>query len=210
MDKIDDYLRRTESAVRKLFDGIQEYIALIPRNPSFCRAFSDQDDIWKQYEEWHKEHEAEFEAVKAAEKMYFAESFAQATLCGSVLQVAAKAIECYSSNDSVPSDIDFLGSSEARKYCIGRRVWTVPIGLIVYAGRNQHMHYEEQSLSKINKSVFNRLALNHGIGGAASMRHPAFDLENKGNLPSFANNITAILNWRTYEQYEQDLRSMLS
>jgi len=145
-----------------------------------------------------------------AQREYIAESFAQATLCGSVLQVAAKAIECYSRNMNIPVDWCSIikPGSKAVPFCAGRLVRKVPLGLVVYAARNQHTHFNDAGLHEPSVSVFEYLALNHGIKAGQLLRDPAFDLNNTG-LVSYASNCTALIGWRTYEAYEHDMRALL-
>jgi hypothetical protein len=84
-------------------------------------------------------------------------------------------------------------------------VRTVPIGLIIYAGRNQHTHFNEPKLTKVNVAVFERLA-DHPED--ATVKDPEHDLDNP-LLDSYASNITFILGWRSYDAYAADLGSLL-
>ncbi len=86
----------------------------------------------------------------------------------------------------------------------------MPIGLVIYAGRNQHIHFEDQNLREPNVEVFRRLATNHGYGkgGTTPVVDPAFHLGTE-SITSFANNITALIEWRSVEAYETDMRKLL-
>src|SRR3990167_6929857 len=95
-------------------------------------------------------------------------------------------------------------------FCTGRLVRGVPLGLIVYAGRNQHTHFEDQNLREPNVEVFRRLAMYHGLGKAdkQSVVDPAFHLDTE-SITSFAHNITALIEWRSLDAYESDMRQLL-
>ena len=82
------------------------------------------------------------------------------------------------------------------------------LGLIILAGRNQHMHFGDEPLRDPNVSIFARLASFGSMGGDETVHDPAFDLENK-NLVSFAHNITALIGWRSFGNYQRDLRELL-
>src|SRR6478672_3402021 len=41
------------------------------------------------------------------------------------------------------------------RFCVGRDFGDLPMGMLVYAGRNQYHHYSEERLSVINEVVFN-------------------------------------------------------
>jgi hypothetical protein len=212
MQTAAEYLNKTESAARKLFEGIDSYTSILRQHPTsaFTTSYTDEADFQAQYEAWAKQNAGLIRASIEAQREYVAESFAQATLCGAVLQVAAKAIECYSNNKSVP--LDWLSlikpTSKGVPFCTGRLIRTIPLGLVIYAARNQHTHFEDEELREPNVSVFERLAVNHGIKTDQLIRDPAFDLQNTG-LVSYASNCTALIGWRSYEAYEHDMHALL-
>lgn len=203
------YVERTETAVRKLFEGIASYTNVLSaiRGTTFVSGELDPVAFQVQYEAWAKENAAALAASAAAQREFSEQAFAMATLCGAVLQVAAKGIECYSKNALVPPGMrEVVGSSrKAVPFCIGREVRGVPIGLIIYAGRNQHMHFNEPSLNAVNEAVFAKLAV---LPQHQYITDPALDLANP-LLQSYASNIAFILGWRSYEAYASDIRSLL-
>ena len=189
MDTLEEYLQQTETAAQILFEGIDKYLETIKSVP-----LSDVGTTAK----W-----------SAAQKQYIYESFAMATLCGAVLQLAYMAIKQYSNNSSVPDRFNALinRGSLAKKFCIGREKHSVPIGLIIYAGRNQAAHYDDIELREPNKSIFEKLCKRTSKGGR-EFRDPALDLNN-GSTINFAGNITYILDWCDYDAYQQDMRNLL-
>jgi hypothetical protein len=209
MDTPATYLIKTETAVRKLFEGIKHYTDLLTpiKDAVFVGDGTDFNKLQHDYDLWASKNAAALAASTAAQKLFSAQSFAMATLCGAVLQVAAKAIECYSQNQDVPEHLTDIArkTKSAHPFCIGREIKGLPIGLIIYAGRNQHTHFNDSSLSKINTAIFDQLALhaNH-----PSLKDPGLDLGNP-SIDSHANNITSILGWRSYESYEADIRALL-
>jgi hypothetical protein len=213
MQSAADYLDRTRSAAAKLFEGIDTYLALLRQHSTtFVTSHTNQNDFQRQYDAWYETNRSDIQAAREAQKQYLGESFAQATLCGSILQIAAKAIECYSKNTTIPEDWKSLIKPEAKpaSFCTGRIVRGVPLGLVVYAGRNQHIHFEDQNLREPNVEVFRRLAKNHGYGKGSTepVIDPAFHLGTE-SINSFANNITALIGWRSVEAYETDMRKLL-
>jgi hypothetical protein len=124
--------------------------------------------------------------------------------------VAAKAIECYSENEAIPEGWrKFIRpNNKAARFCIGREIRGVPLGLVIYAARNQHTHFEDSELREPSCEVFRRLAENHGLKSEEPFVDPAFDLDNKG-LVSYASNCTALMEWRNYSSYEADMRALL-
>ena len=191
-----EYLEKTESATRKLFEGIDSYLEVIRR--------------LAKYDVWVRENETDIAASLKAQRDFVAESFAHATLCGAVLQVAHKALECYSTNTAVAAEWTSLirQGTTAVPFCCGRLVRGVPLGLVIYAARNQHAHFDDDELRDPNLSIFNRLATNHGIASPTPFRDPVFDLEHP-RLVSFASNVTGLIEWRSYAAYENDIRVLL-
>ena len=132
-----------------------------------------------------------------------------ATISGAVLQLAYMAIKQYSNHASAPEQFDALikKNSPAEKFCIGREIRSIPIGLIIYAGRNQAAHYDDSDLREPNRSIFENLC-NRTSRAGKEYRDPAYDLGN-GITVSFAANITALLGWRSYNTYLDDMRNLL-
>ncbi|NKI97567.1 hypothetical protein [Rhizobacter sp. SG703] len=213
MQNAAQYLDKTRSAAQRLFEGIDAYLALLrDHSTTFVTSHTSEEDFQRQYDAWYAERRSAIQAALDAQKQYIGESFAQATLCGAVLQLAAKAIECYSKNSHIPQDwVSFVKPhSKPVPFCTGRLVRGIPLGLVVYAARNQHTHFEDQNLREPNVEVFRRLAVNHGYGKGSTgpVVDPAFHLGTK-SIVSFANNVTALLEWRSLEAYEADMRMLL-
>jgi hypothetical protein len=167
MQDAAQYLDKTRSAAARHFEGIDAYLALLrEHSTTFVTSATCEGDFQKQYDAWYAANRSRIQAALEAQKQYLGESFAQATLCGAVLQLAAKAVECYSSNSRIPEDwVSFIKpGSKPVPFCAGRLVRGVPLGLVIYAGRNQHTHFEDQKLREPNVEVFRRLAVNHGYG----------------------------------------------
>lgn len=200
MNTIDDYLSGTESAMRSLFAGIASYTAMIGRIPVYTTW--DPDPNSPAFKKWLEDNAEEIKASFERHRQFTASAFAMATLCGAVLQVADKAIELYSANTTVPESVKGLllpNKTTGAPYCIGREIRGIPIGLI-YAGRNQHAHFEELPKA-IGRAVFERLA--HPGG----QYDPSFDLHND-RLVNYAHNITGLLQWRSYEAYLADMQQL--
>lgn len=208
-----EYLYKTESAMRKLFEGIDSYFAPLRRSQSLAFESSTADDEERDAERdaWIRQNRNAIMASFADHREFIAESFAQAVLCGAVLQVAAKAIEMYSANATIPPEWQAAASkgNKTVKFCYGRPVRGIPLGLIIYAGRNQHTHIEDKDqLHEPSRTVFERLATRNSNAAEVQYRDPAFDLAND-RLVSFASNIINLIGWDTYEAYDQDIRPML-
>jgi hypothetical protein len=144
------------------------------------------------------------------QRQFVAESFANAVLAGSVLQVAAKAIEVYSTNTNVSNDWKVvIGKSRAPiPFCIGRMVRGVPTGLVIYGGRNQHMHYNEAALQPVNREIFARMAAYSEHEELKGFVDPGLDLTNP-LLDSFASNVLYVLGWKSYNDYIADMKVLL-
>ncbi len=213
MQNATQYLDKTRSAATVLFNGIEAYSTFLrERSITFAASYFDEEDFQTQYGAWRARNQSMIQADLEAQRHYMNESFAQATLCGSVLQLAAKAIECYSCNTQIPKDwVSFIRpGNKSAPFCTGKLVREVPLGLVIYAARNQHTHFNEQHLNEQNREVFRRLSTNHGYGkdNLETFRDPSFDLEIP-NITSFASNITRLIGWRSLTEYESDMKQLL-
>lgn len=203
-----EYLRKTESAVQTLFKGIDTYVALLRGHSDavFVTSYTNYADLQLQFDAWAEKNQEALARQRAAVTRYSDEVFAQAALCGSVLQIAAKGLSIYSDNATVPKEWKSVVSKSMARYCIGRSLRGVPLGLVIYAARNQHTHYEDDELREPGPAVFESLAVNHGYSSAE--RDPSFDLNNKA-IDSFANNVTGLMGWRSYEAYLADMELLI-
>ena len=211
MQTLDEYLGKTESAVRHLFGALDAYRSVLNdvHAPIFISSTQDEQEREKELQAWLDRHADAIEAARKAERRYFDESFALATICGAILQVADKAIEVYSRRTDIPPGWEEVVTEHSARYCVGRVVRNVPLGLIVLAGRNQHVHFDDSKPRKLSIAVFDRLAIYHGRNTDPEIRDPAFDLRND-RLVSYSHNIAAILKWDSYDAYHADLRQAVA
>ena len=128
---------------------------------------------------------------------------------GAILQVAYMAIRLYSRNASIPANCSALvkaSQKSAIPFCIGKELHAIPTGLIVYAGRNQYAHWDEQA-HEVTKNVFGALstAFYHNM-----LSDLAFELSNP-TINAYANEILlAALGWKSYDTYLAEMTSLLS
>jgi hypothetical protein len=206
---LEQYMNKTEYAVRQLFDSLKYYQQLIKESVPPSVSFSTKLNATK--EEKDKAYQlARYCILDFQEKQdyankksdeYLAIHFAHATICGSILQIAHMAISSISKYDE---DCLVL-TNEYVKYGIGRKIRNIPIGLIIYAGRNQYNHWDEESRQKVRKlfdliSTFNK---------SSDYKDPSFNLDNE-YLKIYSHNILELIGWKTYKDYENDITAMLS
>ena len=210
MQTANDYLVRTESAVKQLFQGIDTYLSVLRQASGVTfitgTRFGSVHDV--EFSTWEAVNANRLAKAREAERRFMAETFALDTLCGALLQVAEKALEIYSRNEHIPTQLAGIVRQNQAKFCVGRTVRNVPLGLVIYAARNQHTHFNDGALREPGATVFDYLATSHGFGGGDGIVDPAFDLSNPG-LVSYASNVTALIEWRDYSQYIADMRDML-
>ncbi|WP_068818211.1 hypothetical protein [Phormidesmis priestleyi] len=215
INSAEEYLKRTESAASRIFDGISSYIEILrdAPKPTFSGSFDGSETRKQAFDSWAANNEEAIKLSLKAQREFSAESFALATLCGSLLQIAYMGIQWFSENqeipDNLPKDLHSLLKPKTKpaKFCIGRKIRSIPIGLIIYAGRNQSNHMEDEKLHGLNATVFNLLASNH-CDTASTFKDPAFDLENE-TLINFSSNITALLDWSDYKSYCRDMHALI-
>lgn len=237
MNSPEEYLKQTESAVVKIFEGIDSYLKILPDSPPvYIGNAGDTLNQSPAYKNWIAENAPAIQSSLKAQREFSAESFALATLCGSVLQIAAMGIQWFSKNkeisEALPEALHPLVQSGKTgkipiEFCIGRKVRSVPIGLLIYAGRNQYNHMDmNEKLKPLNTTIFNLLAIsyegaieqssedlvfnleNYEDAEEQSFEDPAFNLKNTV-LINFSSNITALLEWRNYESYYADMNSLI-
>ncbi len=180
----------------------------ILRGPSGFARNDDPVAIEASVDAWMQENAEVIEEAFKWQRRYTAERFAMATLCGAVIQVAQKGLEVHSINTQVPEGLPDCFGGNLAKYCVGGIVRSIPRGLIIYAARNQHIHFNDPKLGKPSREVFDRLALNHGSAADAGQKDPDFDVDQHSGS-SLAAGVVHLIGWRDYSAYESDMRSML-
>ncbi len=206
----EEYLHETEHVVKQLFESLAYYHQILEEMPKPIFSLDIKSgDIWdKAYGEWCETNEEDINKSAEMSKKYFSLSFSQATICGSILQIASMGIYKFSNNEHIPDTCrEFIEPSQkAKRYCIGREVRSIPIGIIIYAGRNQYNHWDNPSPHRITKNVFEIISKSHGYGEVV---YPAFDLSNP-ILKIYSHNILALLGWSTYNQYVKDMYELIA
>lgn len=213
MDTIVEYLSKTKSAVKKLYEASDSYLELlrIPERPVFvCWGDPDSEENKNAYEKWRKDNEKVLEERFEKDNKFVFEIFARSTLLSSILQFGFWGIEKFSNNEVVAIGFEDVIQSNSKqlKFCIGKQYDNIPIGLIIYAGRNQAIHFDDKEYNKLTTLVFNRLSNNYSPTFSKQYKNNYFDLNNP-NITNYAEYILHILGWQTYENYERDLLEML-
>jgi len=208
------YLTETEPAVKNLFEGLEQYYAILKeiKWPVFIAPHTSGEASETAFKKWQRKNRAAYKRASEKQRKYLGYRISIGTLCGSILQIANMGISLYSKNKALPPEFSSIikpGTRVAR-FCIGRRVREVPIGLIIYAARNQYAHWDEKNLkNQVNKWVFNTLATKHGIKGMEKIKDPAFDLNNK-MIQIYSANVLSILGWDSYDRYMADMKNLLT
>jgi hypothetical protein len=207
------YLKETESAVKNLFKNLKEYDAIRKKIMfPICNApYALVEESRVAFKKWQRENRVAWKEASEMLHKYFGYQFSINTLNGSILQIAYMGIKLYSKNEVVPPEFPSIirPVSNIAHFCVGRRVREVPIGLIIYAARNQYNHWDEEHLrNRVNEWVFNMLATKHGIKDAQGIKEPAFDLSNK-MIQIYSSNVVFILGWCSYDAYLVDMKNLL-
>ncbi len=200
-DTLDEYIRRTEHAVMHHYAGLDSCW-------NYYRQALDHWNIGQVNEPLTPERKVALDRYLALAGKYFDLKLSEAMFAGGILQMAYMAIRLYSKNKSVPERSSIVRPSQtsAIRFCIGRELHGVPIGLIVYAGRNQYAHWDEEDSYDVTKSIFGALDMAFSDNTFSDL---AFSLSNQ-TIPVYANEVLlTALKWTTYEVYLRELRAML-
>ena len=213
------YIKECETAILQIYKGLEYYKDLLDN------CFSTEvltipidtpaEEIDRITEKWAEDNKDKISEEAENQRRYFAQSFSKQTLCGALLQIAFMGIKIYGKPTDIPENIIGFAPKKSnsrntfKKFCSGRIVRGLPIGLIVYAGRNQYNHHDESdSLSKTNSQIFEIISKNHGIKDHEDIKEPGLDLNNE-KLEIYSSNILSILGWFNLENFENDLNSIL-
>lgn len=211
MDTPYDYFSGTEVATRGLFEILRKYRN--DQNSAYVEVFSAKD-----CEDLNSSKE-KLEAIITAKNV----------IAGSILHIAYAAIDAYSICAEKPESVKFLEhelktlladnectAREVRgkklqevcfrkKFCVGRKIGDFPIGLIIFAGRNQYNHFKEERLSPENELIFNYL----DATCAPQPNDTSFNIYEGRPLHSYS--ILQVLKWidigteDAFDRYQRDM-----
>ena len=215
MDSIQEYIDKTKSAVQKTYQAINSYREpLLETNmPTFSYWGEYTDETHRKHEQWSQKNSQAIKEHLNKQNNFAYEIFAMSTLSGTILHYAYQAIEMFSTNtssylgfkDVIPENNN---NAKAPKFCIGREIDGIPLGLIVYAGRNQAQHFNDEKYNGATTRVFHYLANWYSPRFKKNFVDSYFDLSNE-NVDSYASNILWKLDWQHYSNYERDLLLLL-
>jgi hypothetical protein len=190
METPEEYMKHTKSAVEHLIRGIDSYHQILLSTP----------------EQGITKNTIDLQKVISPIREFSAQKYALANLCGSLLQIASMAITLYSTNNQVLPELSSVVKGRNVKFCIGRLVRDIPLGLVILAGRNQYNHIDDDKLREPNLTVFKFLATRHG--NRCNYIDPGFDL-NTRLVWNYASNIIKLIGWQDYKTYDNDMRCLL-
>jgi hypothetical protein len=204
------YFEQTETAVRQLFIARNYYIERLKDIIPSIFVTGEPDEIKREeaFKDWHESNKETIERSLREQQEYFGLTMSNATICGSIVQIAFMGIKSFSKNSIIPPIFDkYISASKNGRqiFCVGKEVSGLPTGIIIYAARNQYNHMDEGSLNPLSTFVFKTLA-EYQTGG--KYKNPAFDLANS-MLNNYSHNILALLEWNDYETYLADMKIMI-
>ena len=199
-----DYFERTSHVVRHLYLGIA----------SCHQMWEEATAFWtptdRQIPKTEKERR-ELYTFLAKGVEYFSRKLSEGILCGAILQVAASAIQQFSDNAALPDSCRHLFEGirprqKQLRFCIGQERHGIPEGLIIYAGRNQYAHWEEEELrDELNVRILERL---NAAYQDLSTGLP-FDLS-RPTIQIYADFLLlGVLEWKTYGAYLRGMKKLL-
>ena len=147
-----EYFQKTEHAVRSAYGGLHS--------------------CWTYYQQG-LQHTSVFEPPKTREDQarldrglelvgkYFDVKITEAMFSGLILRTAYMAIRLYSRNKTIPPSCAMLvkpSQKSAIPFCIGKERHGIPGGLIIFAGRNQYNHWDEDWSHPTTREIFDALS----------------------------------------------------
>ena len=196
---IKKFLKETEPAVKHMFAALDHYNDLNPPR--------------KEYFKKNGCAQARKEVIKFMGRNITAMGLdmAKPILCGAIVQVAYSAINQFSKNGEIPDSFDrfeFPKDNEKAKFYIGREVHGLPLGLLIFAAREQYSNWEQGSpLNPTAKSVFEHL---RSARKRDIWQDLLYELDWPVKRPAVHYIIQKELKWLSYDDYISDMSQALS
>ena len=205
MENAKSFMQSTDLAARGLFELLDKYHT--HKVEAFVVIFNSKDA----------------NALATHRQHYTSVDIAREVISGSILQIAYAAINDYSKPSEKSEGAIYFESEINRlideasnpriikfnlpnKFCVGRELGDLPIGMVIYAARNQYNHASAARLKVENEIVFNYLH-------SANPSPPnglSFNLYDENNYYSYS--CLVALEWHGadgHEKYKADISSIL-
>jgi hypothetical protein len=183
------YLQETKLAVGLALDLIEKRKQHIEKIVSLSGGVVADSAEEAERLAWEK-YEKNRTKIEAYAKELTKKEFSTAVMAGAVLQIAKQGLSLVLSKKPEPSQ--------------GRQIRSVHSSDIIWAGRNQAIHFEEGHFHKHTYEIFDKLAINHGMRNVH--RDISFDLRNPlWKKKSMALNVISLLEWSSYKHYHDDM-----
>lgn len=201
-----EYMSQTEFAVKQLFDSLKYYRDLLEKEMTIRPVYSDNsncsmEEFWKKSESFFDDNKEQNDVANKISSELLGLKDSQALICGSILQVAFTAISKFSTYDGEC----LVLKKKNIKFGIGRDVNNIPLGLVIYAGRNQYNHWDDEKPHYQTKELFDLIATRNN---KQDYKDPCFNLD-LDVIDIYSHNILGLIGWKTYEDYEKDMIDML-
>lgn len=212
MENVSDYFSRTENTVRMLLEENQACQAKVKlAKETVIRSDTTSVPIpQRDFGNWWMENKNDKTAILKAQQSYSIEAFVGGLLAGSVLSIAARAIDNYSHNTTIPDNWEeiFRKESLPTEFFVGRTIHTVPLGLIIYAGWNQYINHIGRETRAISQEVFLRVATHSKLFEFQAFAAREYEFVNL-HSEYFASHVLDVLCWNDYDQYIKDMQQTL-
>jgi hypothetical protein len=204
----DEYFQETEHAVKHEYEGLHSCWRYYDEALQHATPPIEEAGMLRRLPPRTPEEKAKLERSLELLHKYAELKFSEALFAGSILQAAYVAIRLYSRNTSIPTScVEFKLPKAAIPFCIGEQRHGVPTGLIVYAGRNQYAHWDDEKPLEPTRRIFsalNRSFINHPFSDLA------FELGNP-TINIYAGEILlTALGWTSYDKYLAEMNKLLS
>jgi hypothetical protein len=204
-----EYFQKTEPAVRHAYNGLASCWSYYQQALQHSAPPIKKDGYYIFEPPKTPEEKARLDRYPELAGKYFELKISEAMFAGFILQAAYMAIRLYSRNKTIPLSCATLVEpiqENAIPFCIGKEKHGIPTGLIIYAGRNQYNHWDEERSHPTTRKIFTALSL-------AFLSNPlsdlAFDLGSP-TIPIYANEILfTALGWGSYEKYLGEMTQLL-
>ncbi len=188
------FFKETEPAVKHMFAALEHYNDL---NPPRKEYFKKNGCV-----------QARKEVIKFLGRSINAMGLdmAKASLCGAIIEIAYSLIKQYSKNGTIPiscGKLDIPIDTEKAKFYVGREVHNIPLGLLIFAAREQYSAWEQGSPSNpIAKGVFEHLRT---VRKRDIWQDLLYELDWPVKRPASHYIIQKELKWLTYDDYLADM-----
>lgn len=202
-----DYFNQIQHSGKQLISNFSYYDRLLEKGIVVSPFFPENESGNKQARNWFEENRVQIKQSGEYLNEYSGSQISRDVISGALLQIAYMALKLFAEKIEISELPKFVKENikenwhqSLTKFSHDRKVWGLPIGLLIYAARNQYNHFEERSYNNPTQSIINEICRKDPM--------TRFFLDKYETRP-ISYIVIEVLGWQDHQNFETDIKELI-